>query len=457
MTSRYWFILLVGLSVPAAAGGAEQPNIVLIFTDDQGYGDIGCYGAEGFATPNTDRLAAEGMRFTDFYTGCPVCSGSRTALLTGCHYRRLNVPAVMFPRNRNGLNPHEVTIAEVLKPLGYSTAIVGKWHLGHLPAFLPTQQGFDSYFGIPYSNDMTIDPDNVTFADDVNFRDGMTREKALNEPPIRNAVPLMRGDQVIEYPADQTTLTKRYTEEAVRFIHEHKDGPFLLYLPHTMPHLPMAVSAEFKGRTKTLFGDVMEEIDWSVGEVLNALDEAGIAENTLVIFTTDNGTRSGSSGPLRGRKATLYEGGYRVPCLVRWPGKVPAGSVCSEMAATIDVLPTIAAITGGEVPSDRVIDGKDIRPLLFGEEGAKTPHDSYILAHNQGAIRSGSWKFYPWPETKDSPLKVQLYDLAKDLAETTNIAAEHPDVVERLAAEYEQHVQDLKENGRPVGQAPMNP
>jgi arylsulfatase A len=443
-----------------AAPAVEHPNIVLIFTDDQGYGDVGCYGARGFKTPHLDQMAREGLRFTDFYVGCPVCSGSRTALLTGCHYRRLSVPAVMFPRNRNGLNPKEITIAEVLKPLGYHTGIIGKWHLGHLPPFLPTRQGFDYYYGIPYSNDMTLDPKNARFARDALFREGMTLEKATTEKVTRNWVPLMRGEEVIEYPADQRTLTKRYTEEAVAYINKHKDGPFFLYLPHTMPHLPMAVSKEFKGRTRTLFGDVMEEIDWSVGEVLKAIKECGIDDRTLVLFTTDNGTRSGSSGPLRGRKASVYEGGIRVPCIVRWPGQVPAGAVCSEVAATIDVLPTLAKITGGKVPSDRIIDGKDISPLLFGKEGVRSPHDYYILAHGGGAVRSGQWKYYPrspGQRGKQPPPggpKVELYDLSRDLSETTNVADKHPEVVKRLHAAYQAHLEDLKKNRRPAGQVP---
>jgi arylsulfatase A len=451
----------------AAAAEKERPNIVLIFTDDQGYGDVGCFGAQGFATPNMDRLAAEGMRFTDFYSGCPVCSGSRTALLTGCHYQRLSVPAVMFPGNKGGLHPNEVTIAEVLKPLGYATAIVGKWHLGHLPEFLPTRQGFDYYYGIPYSNDMSIDPVAAKFAAGAVFREGMTEEKARGETPKGNWVPLMRGEEVIEYPADQATLTRRYTEEAVRFLRENRDGPFFLYLPHTQPHLPLYASDAFKGRTKTLFGDVMEELDWSVGEILKTLAELKLDEKTLVIFTTDNGTRSGSSGPLRGQKASLYEGGYRVPCLMRWPKRIPAGSTCREITATIDVLPTLAAMTGGQLPSDRIIDGRDIRPLVFGEPGAKSPHEFYILGHGAGAVRGGNWKFYPWPEggqgagkKKGPPAtppaagrpNVQLYDLAKDLSESTNVAADHPDVVKRLSEAYQRHMEDLKTNRRPLGQ-----
>lgn len=454
MRSLSWMLLLFSLAPAALAAENDQlPNVVLIFTDDQGYGDVGCYGATGFETPNLDRLAKQGLRFTDFYVGCPVCSGSRTALMTGCHFQRLNVPPVLFPGNRNGLNPKEVTIAETLKPLGYRTAIIGKWHLGHLPPFLPTRQGFDEFYGIPYSNDMTIDPRSAKLAEGCLFRQGMTAERALNEKPRRNWVPLMRGDEVIEYPADQTTLTKRYTEEAVKFIHLNKERPFFLYLPHTMPHLPMAVSAEFKGRTKNLFGDVMEEIDWSVGEIMTALDDAEVARNTLVIFTTDNGTRSGSSGPLRGRKASTYEGGIRVPCIMRWPGKIPAGETCSEIAATIDVHPTLAAITGAKLPTDRVIDGHDIRPLMFAEAGATSPHEHYILAHGGGCVRSGKWKYYP-PRGKRGNRPGQpaeLYDLSTDLGEETNVAADHPDIVQKLQAAYEAHVADLKKNGRPAG------
>ena len=447
-----------------AKAQAPSPNIVLIFTDDQGYGDVGCYGAQGFRTPNLDRLAEQGMRFTDFYVNCPVCSGSRAALLTGCHYQRVSVPAVLFPRNRNGLHPDEITVAEVLKTKGYATACIGKWHLGHLEPFLPTRQGFDYYFGIPYSNDMWLDAANAKLAPDINLREGMTRERIRTEKYKRNWVPLMRGEEVIEYPADQTTLTKRYTEEAVRFIAENKDRPFFLYLPHSMPHLPMAVSPAFKGRTETLFGDVMEEIDWSVGEILKALDQHGLTRKTLVIFTTDNGTKSGSSGPLRAKKGSIYEGGIRVPCIMRWPGRIPAGRVCSEVAATIDILPTLAYLTGAEVPSDRIIDGKNIWPLMRGDSGAKSPHEAYCLAHGGGAVRSGKWKFYPTGVRKRGrrrrgqarpvhvqPPKAELYDLSADLSEITNVAEKHPDVVKRLLAVYRDHINDLRANKRPAG------
>jgi arylsulfatase A-like enzyme len=454
MTRQLLLAAIALLAVPglthADAAADKPPNVILIFTDDQGYGDLGCFGATGFKTPNMDRLAAEGMRFTSFYSGCPVCSGSRAALLTGRHYQRVGVPPVMFPGNKNGIKAEEATVAEILKEKGFATAIVGKWHLGHLPPYLPTKHGFDSYFGIPYSNDMSLDPESAKFAANCVFREGVTAETARTEKPRGGKVPLMRGEEVIEYPADQTTLTRRYTEEAVRFIRANKDKPFFLYLPHTMPHLPMACSPDFKGRTKTLFGDVIEELDWSVGEVLKAVADSGLDERTLIIFTTDNGTRSGSSGPLRAQKASLYEGGYRVPCLMRWPGRIPAKRACNEIAATIDILPTLARLVGSAAPSDRPIDGKDIRPLMFGEANAKTPHEHYMLAHGQGALRSGNWKFYPWPEGADKKgaavkgPKVQLYDLTNDLGEKQNVAEQHPEVVARLQKAFDAFLADLK-------------
>jgi arylsulfatase A len=449
-------------SATSLAAAADRPNIVLIFTDDQGYGDVGCFGAEGFKTPHLDRMAEEGMRFTDFYVACPVCSGSRTALLTGCHYRRVSMGAVLFPGSRIGLHPDEITIAEVLKPLGYQTACIGKWHLGHLPPFLPTRQGFDYYFGIPYSNDMAIDPE-ARLAVDVLLREEMTVQRIRSEKPIRNKVPLMRGEAVIEYPADQATLTRRYTEEAICFIREHRDGPFFVYLPHTMCHVPLAASEEFRGRTaRGLFGDVIEELDWSVGEILRTLGELDLDERTLVVFTTDNGAASGSSKPLRAKKGSLYDGGIRVPCIMRWPGRIPAGKVCSEVAATIDLLPTIAHLAGGKVPDDRVIDGKSIRPLMEGAPGAKSPHEAYIVVHGgRTAVRSGKWKFYPWPEAagkkrRNEPPRpqgppVQLYDLSVDLAETTNVAGQQADVVARLQERVDAHQKDLDKNRRPCG------
>jgi arylsulfatase A len=436
----------------------KKPNIILIFADDLGYADVGCYGAKGFKTPNLDRMAAEGTRFTSFYTGCAVCSGSRAAILTGRHYQRVGMVPVMFPGNKGGLNPNEITIARLLARLGYLTGIIGKWHLGHLPLYLPTKHGFQSYYGIPYSNDMAIDPVNAKFAKDCLFREGKTEEIVRKEKGTNGKAPLMRGEEVIEYPVDQSTLTKRYTEEAVRFIKTNKEKPFFLYLPHTFPHVPLYASKEFKGRTPTLFGDVMEELDWSIGEVLKTVKDESIEKNTLVLFTSDNGAHQGSAGVLRGKKATMYEGGFRVPCIARWPGKIPAGKATDEIAATVDLLPTFAKLAGSAAPDDRPIDGKDIRPLLLGEPGAKTPHEHYLFPHNQGALRSGNWKFYPWPEGGDKKKKdkadppkkgVQLFDLARDISESRNVAAEHPEVVERLQAAYQRMTEDLKKGKLP--------
>ena len=345
----------------ASAEPPKQPNVIIIFIDDMGYGDVGFNGAKGPKTPNLDKMGADGMIFNDFYVGCAVCSGSRTSLMTGCHYQRLSMNAVLFPNSGKGLHPDEITIAEMLKAAGYRTACIGKWHLGHLPPCLPTYQGFEYYYGIPYSNDMWIDPANK-LAKDIEIRNGLTREDLKKGHKKRNWVPLFRGEEVIEYPADQATLTKRYTEEAIRFINAGKDKPFFLYLPHTMVHLPLAVSKAFAGRTGKLIWDAIEEVDWSVGEILKAVKTAGISEKTLVIFTSDNGAAVGSSLPLRAKKGSVYDGGIREPTVMWWPGQIPAGKTCREVAATIDILPTLAGLCGGKLP-DRKIDGLDIRPF----------------------------------------------------------------------------------------------
>ena len=450
---------------PAAPG--HPPNVVIIFTDDQGYQDVGCFGSPLIRTPNLDRMASEGMRFTDFYVAASVCSPSRAALMTGCYPQRINMNVftrlvkgeeqgggvVLFQNSPRGLHPNEITLAEILKRRGYATACVGKWHLGHLPEFLPMAQGFDSYYGIPYSNDM-------------NIRRG-----------DKSGPPLMRGRQVIEHPADQATLTRRYTEEAVKFIRAGKDRPFFLYLPHTMPHLPLAASETFKGNSRRgLYGDVIEEIDWSVGEVLKALKECGVDGDTLVVFTSDNGPwirfgdRGGSALPLRDGKGTIYEGGMREPCIMRWPGKIPAGSVCHQVATTMDLLPTIARLAGGEAPTDRVIDGKDIWPLMAGMPGAASPHVAFYYypkeATDPMAVRSGKWKlhkagprFKTWQNEKGQwihrrvDLPTELYDLESDVGETTNLAEKHPEVVTRLARMMDRFDADLKKHSRPVGPA----
>lgn len=442
-------------SAVVAADGA--PNVILIFIDDLGYGDVEFNGAKGPRTPNLNQMATEGMKFTDFYVGCAVCSGSRTALLTGCHYQRLNMAPVLFPNSKHGLHPEEVTIADMLKDAGYKTACVGKWHLGHLPPCLPTYQGFDEYYGIPYSNDMWIDPANK-LADDIVIREGLTLDEVKAGHKKRNWVPLFRGEEVIEYPADQSTLTKRYTEEAIGFIEKNKDNPFFLYLPHTMVHVPLAVSDSFKNRTGKLIWDAIEEVDWSVGEILKTVKKTGIAENTLVIFTSDNGAAVGSSAPLRAKKGSVYDGGIREPTLMWWPGKIPADTVCSEVAATIDILPTLAGLCDGQLP-DRKIDGRDIWPLMSGANGAKSPHAAYVLMHGPGTVRSGKWKFYPWPEGKGgrrdqarnnrSDQPVQLYEIVADIGEQKNVASQHPDVVAELQAAYDKHVAEIKAHRRP--------
>ena len=435
------------------------PNVILIFIDDMGYGDVGFNGASGPRTPHLDQMAKEGMIFTDFYVGCAVCSGSRTALLTGTHYQRLSMDAVLFPHSERGLHPDEVTLAEMLRDVGYRTACVGKWHLGHLPPCLPTMQGFDSYYGIPYSNDMWIDPANK-LSRDIVLREGISLEQLKRGHKHVNWVPLMRGEEIIEYPADQTTLTKRYTEEAIRFIETQEKRPFFLYLPHTMVHLPLAVSKEFENRTDRLIWDAIEEVDWSVGQILEAVKRAGIAQQTLVIFTSDNGAAVGSSLPLRSRKGSVYDGGIREPTVMWWPGKIPADRVCRQVAASVDLLPTLAFLTGSSLPA-KPIDGKNIWPLMEGKPGAKSPHDTYCLLHGPGAVRSGKWKYYPWQEgtkREDRPSRreqlsthpVQLYDTVTDVGETTNLAEQHPEVVRRLHAAYQTAREELEASRRPA-------
>lgn len=415
----------------------ETPNVVIIFTDDQGYSDIGCFGAKGWKTPRIDSLAADGIRFTNFYVAQAVCSASRTALLTGCYPNRIGILGALGPQSRHGINANEMTIAELLKQRGYATGAFGKWHLGHHPEFLPTRHGFDEYFGLPYSNDMwPYHP-----------------ERPGGFPPL----PLIDGETVTQYNPDQHKLTTWYTERAVKFIDKHHEHPFFLYLAHSMPHVPLYVSDKYQDSSEQgMYGDVIQEIDWSVGQVLDALDRNKIADNTLVIFTTDNGPwlsygdHAGTCRPLREGKGTTFEGGQRVPCVMRWPGHIPAGRTCDEVAGTWDVLPTLAEITGTSLP-DHDIDGRSIWPLLSGQKGATSPHEAiyyYWGAHLQ-AIRSGRWKLH-FPHnfrtlhgarggTGGIPVKygssqigLSLFDLESDIGETKNVAAENPEVVARL-------------------------
>ena len=436
-------VLQSGRPALGRRASGRRPNVVIIFTDDQGYQDVGVFGSPNIKTPHLDRMAAEGMKFTNFYVAASVCSPSRAALMTGCYPPRVGITGVLFPRHNIGLNPEEVTIADVLKRRRYATACIGKWHLGHLPTFLPISNGFDYYFGIPYSNDM--DP-----------VDGKNRnlDRAWKEKDYSPwNVPLMRNEAVIERPADQTTLIERYTEEAVTFIHQQKDGPFFLYLAHTMPHIPLFVSDAFYAEDPhKAYQKTIEQIDGSVGRVLQALQDAGVDDDTLVIFTSDNGPwlskkhHGGSALPLRDGKFSTYEGGMREPCIMRWPGKVPAGSVCHEVAATIDLLPTIARLAGGQVPTDRIIDGEDIWPLMAGEPGAKSPHDAYFYyrGNKLEAIRSGQWKLI-------RKKQVELYNLDNDLSEKHNVADERPGLVRRLAEMMDSFDRALKADARPPG------
>ncbi|MDP6524254.1 MAG: sulfatase [Kiritimatiellia bacterium] len=453
-------LLIAVLALPlllVSAMAAEKPNVVLIFIDDMGYGDVGFNGATIPKTPNIDTISKDGMRFSDFYVGCAVCTGSRTALMTGTHYRRLSMAAVNFPNSSKGLHPDEVTIADMLKEVGYKTACIGKWHLGHLPPCLPTYQGFDYYYGIPYSNDMWIDPANK-LSKNILLREDLTLEDLKAGHKKRNWVPLMEGEEVIEYPADQNTLTKRYTEKAIEFITANKDNSFFVYLPHTMVHLPLAVSKAFEGRHDKIIHSAIEEVDWSVGEIAKTLTKLGIDKKTLFIFTSDNGAAVGSSLPLRARKGSVYDGGIREPTFMWWPGRIPSDTVCREVTASIDILPTLAGLCGGKLP-EKKIDGKDIWSLMSGKKDAKSPHDTYCLMHGPGTVRSGKWKYYPWKEkkggkrdTKKGPVSehpVQLYDTVADIGETTNVAEKNPEVVTMLQKAWDAHVKELSANTRP--------
>ena len=438
MKSRFFALIFWFALVLLARAENRPPNFVVIFCDDLGYSDLECFGSQKIKTPNIDRMAAEGMRLTSFYSTCSVCSPSRSSLLTGCYPRRVNMHVnhenlcVLFPGDRKGLNPEEMTIAEVLKAKNYATICVGKWHVGDHPNFLPHKQGFDSYFGIPYSNDMN-----------------------RKEVPL----PLLRNERVIESPVDQPMLTPRYTKEVVKFIYGNKDKPFLVYLPHTFPHLPLFASSRFKGKSAHgRYGDTIEEIDWSTGEILKALKDTGIDENTMVLFTSDNGSRQkGSNDPLRGRKGQTWEGGQRVPCVARWPGNIPEGSISSEIVSTLDILPTFAKLAGVPLPT-KPIDGHDASDILLGEKDARSKHEAfyYYQMDQLQCVRSGKWKLHLALKSKkrnwgkpEGKTPRQLYDLDKDIGETTDVSSDHPDVVKRLLALAEKARSELGDMGRP--------
>lgn len=443
------FLALGILATPRAAAAERPPNVVVMFADDQGYADVGVFGAKGFKTPHLDRMAAEGVRFTDFYVSSPVCSASRAALLTGCYHSRVGISGALGPSSRIGLGHDEMTIAEVLKQKDYATAIYGKWHLGRPENMLPANHGFDEYFGLPYSNDMWPFHPNVLH---------LPMEERLEKWP---RLPLIENTTIIDEevtPAEQRNLTTWYTEHAVSFIERNKDRPFFLYVPQSMPHVPLYVSDKHQGTTaQGTYGDVIAEIDWSMGEILGALEKHGIDDNTLVVYTSDNGPwlsygdHAGSAGPLREGKGTCWEGGVRVPFIARFPGRIPAGTVCRQPAMTIDLLPTIAALAGAKLPGQK-IDGKDIWPLLAGQEGARTPHQAlffYYKSNELQGMRRGKWKLIfphnyrtmagkpggtggiPTPYSQ-ADAGLELYDLRKDIGETTNVAAEYPEAVARL-------------------------
>ena len=425
--------LLAAFAIALALPAMAKPNLIVIFIDDMGYGDIGPFGSTKNETPHLDRMAKEGMKLTSFYVASPVCSPSRAALMTGSYPKRVGLAKgsghiVLFPGDVHGLNPKEITIAEMLKEEGYATGCYGKWHLGDQPEFLPTSQGFDEYYGIPYSNDMWP---------------GLKRWKFPH-------LPILRGTKVVDQVDDmdeQAELCRLFTEEAVNFIEKNKDGPFFVYLPHAFVHGPRKARPEFMAKAKTVEEAQVEEVDWSAGQILDAVRKAGIEKNTFVLFTSDNGGAGGlSSAPLRGGKGSAWEGGVREPTIAWWPGKVPAGSVCKEIASTMDLLPTFANWAGGKVPDDRVIDGRDVGDLFLGKPGAKTPHDRFFYhqADNLRAVRSGPWKLF-----RNGP----LYNLEEDLGEKKNVAAKRPGVVKRLKGYMNEFERDLKKNSRPIGKA----
>jgi arylsulfatase A len=437
--------------VDAGSVRKRPPNFVVFFCDNLGYGDIEPTGSSLHRTPNLNRMAAEGCLFTHFYATAGVCTPSRASLMTGAYPRRVSMDEtdgrVLRPVSPIGLHPDEITVARVLKDAGYATGIVGKWHLGDQPPFLPTRHGFDEYFGIPYSDDMV-------HTHPAGVRAGW--------PPL----PLMRGERVIEAPAERNTLTRREAREAVRFIREHRDEPFFLYIPHSMPgstNAPFA-SRRFRGRSRNgPWGDAVEELDWAAGQVLDTLDDLGLSEDTLVLWTSDNGAPRhdpplGSNAPLHGWGYSTAEGGQRVPCIVRWPGHVPAGAECRELCTTMDVLPTFAALAGTHAPQDRILDGYDIRPLLFAKEGAQTPYSAfyYYEGPQLQAVRSGPWKLYlpleNWTRIPNPAIthgEPSLYNVEEDSGETHDVAGEHPQIIEQLSAFAETARDGLGDGDRP--------
>jgi arylsulfatase A len=454
-------LALASLPSRAAKG---KPNFIIIFTDDQGYGDLGCFGSTKIKTPNIDRMAKEGRRFTSFMVASPVCTPSRAALLTGCYPKRVGMHQhVLFPSSTKGLNPTEHTIADHLKGQGYATAAFGKWHLGHHPETLPQQNGFDTYFGIPYSNDMNH-PDNKGKP-----KGGWAGMDALWKDPqstlTKWKTPLMENEKIVELPADQRTVTRRYTQKAIDFITTNKEKPFFVYLPHSMPHIPLYVPEDVRDPNHlNAYTNTIEHIDAEVGRLMDKVRELGLSKNTYVIYTTDNGPwlpfkhHGGSAGPLRDGKGSTFEGGQRVPCVMWSPGRIPAGTECHELMGTIDLLPTIAALTGTPLPAKRKIDGLDASALLTGD--AKSPRKEFLYYTSRGDIqglRQGKWKLLvkkkqnrrnAGKDRKAPAPEVLLFDLLADMGEKDNLAGTNPEIVKQLTARMAELDAEITGNAR---------
>ncbi len=457
-------LVLAGVWLPRVTA-ATQPNFIIIFTDDQGYNDLGCFGSPRIRTPNIDRLAAEGRRYTSFYSACSVCSPSRAALLTGSYPKRVGMHRhVLFPQSNYGLHADEYTIADHLKSQGYATACIGKWHLGHHRETLPRANGFDSYFGIPYSNDMNH-PDNKgkpRMASDALWAD---QETCLT----KWKTPLFQNEEIVELPVDQRTITRRYTDRAVDFITANKEQPFFLYLPHSMPHIPLYVPEDaYDADAKNAYKCVIEHIDAEVGRLADTVRELGLADHTYIIYTSDNGpwlqfkNHGGSADPLRAGKGTTFEGGQRVPCVMWGPGRIPAGTSTNAFTSTIDLLPTIAALSGKPLPEGNTIDGFDISPT-FHED--RSPRNEFVFYSANGVlegIRSGDWKYLEKrPRGNRNRAKgakpvtqTFLFHLGEDLAEQQNRCEEHPQIVARLKARMQEIDDEITANARPVWRKP---
>ena len=452
---RYRVLLIGWLTATAAVmeqtsatDAPTRPNLILLLTDDQGYNDLGCFGSKRIKTPNIDRMAAEGMRFTSFYVTSPICTPARASLMTGSYPSRVGLGTPLHTPDRIGLNPDEITVAELLNDQGYATACIGKWHLGHHPPFYPTRHGFDRYFGTPLGH---------CFKTDRMRSRGKYSDLFLDD------------ERIIPFPPDDK-LTETLTNEAVRWIESHADEPFFLYLAHPMPHGPVAVSNRFRDRSDGgVYGDAVEAIDWSTGEILKTLERLNLTRKTIVIYTSDNGADPtgswgvdadwfGSNAPFRGKKQQGWEGGLRVPCIAWGPGRIPAGHVCDEVATVMDVLPTFAGLAGAAVPDDRVIDGHDIRPLLSGNPEAASPYEAFIYHVRFGkiaGIRMDDWKLLIDVNAQTWRHRgMALYNLRHDQSEQHNVVDMHPDVVQSLKTRLDRFRQQLTQTSRPPGQLP---